>query len=69
MGEAKYVLVDFFQRYEVEIVDTKDVQAECGGMDGTTQVQVISFSDGPTGKKHISEEIYRKSITLKVYIC
>ena len=38
---------------EVEIVDTKAtrVQAECGGMEWTTQVQVISFSDGPTGKK------------------
>ena len=49
----KYALVDFFQRDEVEIVDTKDtrVQAECGGMEWTTQVPVISFSDGPTGKK------------------
>jgi len=35
MGEAKYALVDFFQRDEVEIVDTKvtRVRAECGGME------------------------------------
>ena len=25
MGEAKYALVDFFQRDEVDIVDTKDI--------------------------------------------
>ena len=58
MGEAKYALVDFFQRDEVDIVETKDIitnvtrsKLNAKEWNCTTQVQVIWFPDGPTGKK------------------
>ena len=65
MGKAKYALIDFFQRDEVEIVDTKDtrVQAECEGMewDNARSSDIVFWR---ADRKETSEEIYRKSITL-----
>jgi len=56
-AEAKYALVDFLQRDEVDIVETKDIvtNVTCSKLNakewnGTTQVQVIWFPDGAIGK-------------------
>jgi len=58
MGEAKYALVDFFQRNEVDIVETKDIitnvarsKLNAKDWNTATQIQVNWFPDGPSGKK------------------